>query len=58
MEIRMINNLTGEEIIVEVEDEVEPVAEPTPTEPTLEERLAETESKVATIEEIVEVLYG
>ena len=32
--------------------------EPTPQEPTIEERLETTETKVATIEEIVEALYG
>ena len=32
--------------------------EPTPTEPTIEDRVSATENKVATIEKIVEVLYG
>ena len=58
MQTKIINNLTGEETIIDVPDESMESVEPTVPEPTIEERLQATESEVATIKEIVEVLYG
>lgn len=52
------NAQTGETTQIEVPDEPIEQLEPIPQEPTLEERVATTETKVASIEEVMEVIYG
>lgn len=58
MHTKIINNLTGEETIIEVPDEPIEQVEPTPQEPTIEERLNNVETDVVTVKEILEVIYG
>ena len=52
MQTKIINNLTGEETIIDVPDESMESVEPTPAEPTIEERLQATESA------LLEMLMG
>jgi hypothetical protein len=53
--IRITDNLTGEIKVIEVNETLIPEVEPTPIEPTLEEKYEELQSLVS---ELLEVLNG